>query len=57
MYIDEGLDRTVWDKYSGDDKRGNVDSTDEDMFAYSDAFPYCEPPPSGTSIFDHIVCS
>ena len=46
----------ICDKYSGDDGRGSVDDTDDDMFSYSDAHPYCTTP-NEMGILNNIVCS
>jgi hypothetical protein len=57
-FISEESDssRDIWDKYSGDDDRPDIGVDDEDMIDYTNAYPYCNPPPSGTNIFDHIIC-
>jgi len=46
----------IWDKYSGDDGRGSVDDTNEDMFSYSNAYPYCVTPTNPSGILSNIQC-
>ena len=56
--LDESVSRSdLWDPYSTGDDRPYVDSTQTDMFSYSDAFPYCTTPTTPSSVLANIVCS
>jgi hypothetical protein len=56
--LKESVDRTdLWTPYSSEDTRSYVSSIEEDMFSYSNAFPYCTTPTSPSSILAEVICS
>ena len=55
--VDESLDRDgAWLTYSSGDTRSYVTSTTEDMFSYSNAYPYCSTPQSPDTVLENVIC-